>query len=343
MGFGAFPAQHGVELLQRSLARGRLAHAYLFHDGDLAELENLARTLAKTLNCEHPPHQGESGVAVDCCDACLNCRKIDGANHPDVLWIRPESKLRIITVSQIRELMRSVYLKPTQADYKVAVIVGADRLKTEAANAFLKTLEEPPADSILILLSTDPSRVLETILSRCLRLSFSGGGRHFHDPAYLAWLEQFAAMASAEQKSLLGRYQLLSVLMQKLNALKESITDTQTRQSPLEQHDDVEPDLRQKWEQELSASIESEYRRHRGDLLTGVEWWFRDVWLATQQLEPELLMYPQLLTASQTVARRLTPAAAMDNVRLLEHLQGLLQSNVQEALALEVSMLKLNL
>jgi DNA polymerase III gamma/tau subunit len=65
-------------------------------------------------------------------------------------------------------------LKPSEAEYKVAVIVGADRLNTQAANAFLKTLEEPPRNSILILLTTDPQRILETILSRCLRLSFTG-------------------------------------------------------------------------------------------------------------------------------------------------------------------------
>ena len=137
-------------------------------------LESLARTLAKTLNCQQPVKTG--GVATDCCDACLNCRKIDQDTHADIHWARPESKSRIITVEQTRELMREIQLKPTEAGYKVAIIAAADRLNVQAANAFLKTLEEPPAKSVLILLSTEPQRILETILSRCLRLNFFGDG-----------------------------------------------------------------------------------------------------------------------------------------------------------------------
>ena len=174
MSFADFPEQRQVvELLQRSLERGRLAHAYIFTGGNLPELEAVAQTLAKTLNCQQP-RRGESGKALDSCDQCLSCRKIHGAIHPDVHWVRPESKLRIITIDQMRELMAEVHLKPTEAQFKAAVIVGADRLNAAAANAFLKTLEEPPARSILILLSTEPQRILETMLSRCLRLNFAG-------------------------------------------------------------------------------------------------------------------------------------------------------------------------
>src|SRR5580700_2924065 len=112
MAFEDFPLQtQGVALLQRSLERGRVAHAYLFTGQTLDELEALARTLAKTLNCQNPVKK--SGLAIDCCDECLSCRKIEHANHADVHWARPESKSRIITVEQMRELMREVQLKPT--------------------------------------------------------------------------------------------------------------------------------------------------------------------------------------------------------------------------------------
>ncbi len=344
MAFSEFPQQQDVvQLLQRSLERGRLGHAYLFNGADPTELEGMARTLAKTLNCERPPRRTASGLALDCCDECLNCRKINGANHPDVIWVRPESKLRVILIGQIRELLQAVNLKPTQARFKIAIIVDADRLQIQAANAFLKTLEEPPADSILILLTTDPQRILETILSRCLRLNFSGEGTHLQDPATVQWLGQFATMAGAPQKSLLVRYKLLAVLLAKLNELKSGISDWLTKQSPLEQYEDVESDLKDKWEHELSAAIESEYRRQRADVLKGVEWWLRDVWLETQQLGQDLLMYPQLADRSQAVAQRIDARAAMENLHLLERLQRLLTSNIQEALALEVALLKLKL
>src|SRR5439155_26460972 len=144
-------------------------------------------------------------------------------NHADVHWVRPESKTRVITVDQIRDLMQEINLKPTEAEFKVAVIVAADRLNEKAANAFLKTLEEPPAKSILILLTTEPQRILETILSRCLRLNFAGEGPRQLDPVRMAWVTTFSELAASEQKSLLGPYRLMDVGLRKLNEMKEVI------------------------------------------------------------------------------------------------------------------------
>jgi DNA polymerase-3 subunit delta' len=351
MSFASFTEeQDSIALLQRSLERGRLGHAYLFHGADLDELEAVARTLAKTVNCTQPKARGQarsaaadSGLPLDSCDACDSCRRIDSFNHPDVFWLRPESKSRVIRIEQIRELLQTIYLKPTHAPYKVATVVAADRLNLNAANAFLKTLEEPPADSILILLSTEPQRLLETILSRCLRLSFgSEGGRH-RDPATVEWLAGFSDLAAAERKSLLSRYQLLSSVLAKLAEAKTATEETLTRRSPLETHDDVDPKLREKWEEELSAAIEAEYRRQRTDLLAALQWWLRDVWFITLRLGQDMLTYPALAEAAGRIARRLSPEQAMENLQLLEQTQRLLFSNVQEALALEVGLLKLKL
>jgi len=344
MSFANFPEQQdSVELLQRSLERGRLGHAYLFHGADLGELESVARTLAKTLNCESPKRRTAAGPAVDSCDACLSCRKIDGDNHPDVMWLRPESKSRVIRIKQIRDLLQTVYLKPTHAPFKVATIVAADRLNEEAANAFLKTLEEPPADSILILLTTEPQRVLETILSRCLRLSFGGESLRHRDPAFVTWLAGFSELAAADQRSLLGRYHLLSALLARLAEMKEATGETLSKRSPLESHDDIDSKLKDKWEDELAAAIEVEYRRQRAELLAGLQWWMRDVWLQTLRFGNEMFTFPDLAAAAAGVARRISPQQAIENLQLLEQTQRLLASNVQEALALEVSLLKLKL
>jgi DNA polymerase III subunit delta' len=142
----------------------------------------------------------------------------------------------------VRDLMQTIFLKPTEAEYKVAVIVGADRLNLQAANAFLKTLEEPPARSVLILLSTEPGKILETILSRCLRLSFAGERDRFQNEDFLGWLKEFSDTAVAERGSLLSRYRLLSVLLTRLGSLKESIETDLTARSPLEKHDDLDPE-----------------------------------------------------------------------------------------------------
>jgi DNA polymerase III subunit delta' len=340
MAFKNFPKQtQGVQLLQRSLARGRLGHAYLFTGDQLDELELLAVTLAKTLNCQDPVKTG--GAATDCCDECLSCRKIDNKTHADTHWTRPESKSRIITVEQMRDLMQQIQLKPTEAEYKVAVIAATDRLNPQAANAFLKTLEEPPARSVLILLSTEPQRILETILSRCLRLNISSDGTRPPDPAQSDWLEHFGVLAASEQKSLLGRYRLLDTLLQKLGEIRSRVDENLTARSPLEKYDEVEKDLREKWETELTAAIEAEYRRHRADLILLVQWWLRDVWLHTLAAGKDLLKFPQV-SGTETVARRITPRQALENIQTLEQAQRLLHTNVQEALALEVSLLKLH-
>jgi DNA polymerase-3 subunit delta' len=390
MAFKDFPEQaQGVELLQRSLERGRLAHGYLFTGHQLDPLEGLARTLAKTLNCLHPVKRG--GTAVDCCDRCLNCQKVEHGNHADVFWVRPESKSRQIKISQIvhredsppRVLLDAVNLKPTESQYKFGIIVAADRMNEAAANAFLKTLEEPPPRSVLILLTTEPQRMLETILSRCLRLNFAGEGPQTLAPAQMEWLVSFSEMAAADQKSLLGRYRLMDVLLRKLNEVKESIDETLTARSPLEKYEDAEEGLRDKWTEELKAAIEAEYRRQRADFLLALQWWLRDVWLqtlsqvqspkskvqsreskaqsarsedeegpgksrtinhplSTIQSPETLLAFPQL-AGTKRVAERITPQAAMENLRVMEQLQRWLHTNAQEALALEVGLLKLHL
>jgi DNA polymerase III subunit delta' len=343
MSFAGFPEQQQVvRLLQRSLQRGRLAHAYLFTGGNLPELEAVAQTLAKTLNCQQP-RRGESGNALDSCDQCPSCGKINRALHPDVHWVRPESKLRIITIDQMRDLMTEVHLKPTEAQFKVAVIVGADRLNAAAANAFLKTLEEPPARSILILLSTEPQRILETMLSRCLRLNFAGETGPRFDEAQTRWLTTFSEAASAEQNSLLGRYRLLGTLVSRLAQIKADIESNLAARSPLERYDEVDPRLREKWEEELSAAIEAEYRRQRAELVAGLQWWLRDVWLQTLAAPGDLLRFSELKGAAESVAKRISPKDALENLQVLEQTQRLLYTNVQEALALEVGLLKLKL
>jgi DNA polymerase-3 subunit delta' len=341
MAFKDFPKQtQGVQLLQRSLARGRLGHAYLFTGQQLEELETYARTLAKTLNCRQPVRTG--GVATDCCDECLSCRKIDQETHQDVHWARPESKSRVVTVEQMRDLTREIQLKPAEAEYKFAIIAAADRLNPQAANAFLKTLEEPPARSVLILLSTDSQRILETILSRCLRLNFSAEGLRPLDAAQTDWLAKFGAMAAGEQKSLLGRYRLLDVLLQKLAEIRTRVDEGLTARSPIQRYEDVEKDLRERWEDELAAAIEAEYRRQRADLLLLVQWWLRDVWLHSQAVDGDLVRFPQIAGA-EAVAQKITSRQALENLQTLEQTQRLLHTNVQEALALEVGLLKLHL
>ncbi len=350
MSFADFPEQEQVvQLLQRSLERGRLAHAYLFTGSRLEELEAVARTLAKTLNCQRPKRGAAGGAALDCCDACLSCRKIDGATHADVQWVRPESKSRIIKIDQIAErptstrpLLTTINLKPTEAEFKIGVIVAAERLTEEAANAFLKTLEEPPDKSILILLSTESQRLPETIVSRCLRLNFADDGRRPFNAGQLAVIQSFSE-AAAEPQGLLGRYRLLGNLLATLAQVKEEIETALSARSPLEKYDEVGPELRDQWEAELAAAIEAEYRHRRAELLAGLHWWLRDVWLQKIVATDSLAGFPQWAGLTRQVADRLSADEAVENLRVLDQTQRLLGTNVQEILVLEVGLLKLKL
>jgi hypothetical protein len=143
----------------------------------------------------------------------------------------------------------------------------------------------------------------------------------------------------------------MDVLLSKLNEMKAAIETSLTARSPLQTYKDAEKELLDKWEDELVAAIEAEYRRQRADLLALIQWWFRDVWLETlgsagkpnkAQTNASLLNFPQM-AGTQRVAKRLSSGEALVNLQVLEQLQRWLGTNVQEALALEVGLLKLRL
>ena len=161
-----------VSLLQRSLERGSLAHAYLFAGPPHVGKMTLALNLAQALNCEaaEPP-----------CGECASCQKITLAKHADVQIIglvngvdSAEAKLRTeIGIDQIRQMQHAASLPPFEGKYKVFIIDGAEQLSIEAANCLLKTLEEPVAGVIFILLTTNERLLPATVVSRCQRLELS--------------------------------------------------------------------------------------------------------------------------------------------------------------------------
>jgi hypothetical protein len=134
---------------------------------------------------------------------------------------------------------------------------------------------------------------------------------------------------------------LLDTLLQKLGGIREQVDERLAANSPLQKYDDLEKDLRDKWEKELTAAIEAEYRRQRAELLLLIQCWLRDIWLHTLAAGRELMGFPEIAGA-ETVARRISPRQALENLQTLEQTQRLLHTNVQEALALEVGLLKLH-
>lgn len=149
-------------MLQGYLEQGRLQGGLLFTGPQGVGKKLVAQTLAKAVNCEE-------GL-MDSCDACASCLKIDRNQHPDVRLIQPdESEIKI---DDIRQLQRVISLKPYEARMKVFILNDAHRLTAEASGALLKTLEEPPGNSLIILISDKPALLFKTIVSRCKTLKF---------------------------------------------------------------------------------------------------------------------------------------------------------------------------
>ncbi|MBL9138532.1 MAG: hypothetical protein JNK85_21875 [Verrucomicrobiales bacterium] len=337
-----FPeAQQSVSLLTRSIDRGRLGHAYLFTGESPDRLERVAGELAMTVNCQGGLFQSRGRIPTTACGTCSACRRIREGIHPDVHWLRAESKSRIIRIEQVRELIQAIQLKPTEGRLKVGVLVGADRLNPQAANAFLKTLEEPPPASLLILLTTEPDRLLETVLSRCLRLSVPGESGL--NTERTEWVGAFARELQQPPKSLLSRYRVLDILLRRLAELRAGAESDVEARSPAHRFKEADSALLEQWEEEAKAAVEAEYRLRRSLALRDLQSWFRDIWMATLSMTQVSPILPGLESLTQAVAARLTPAEAVANLRRMEETQALLNTNVQEALALEVTLLRLHL
>ncbi len=158
--------QRVIHALQRSVNTGRVAHAYLFDGIEGCGRRTTACALIQVLFCLQP-------VAGDACGVCSSCRKLIAGNHPDLQFLSPLPDKRDISIEQIRELQQVLSLRPFEARRKACLIEPAERMNEKSANALLKTLEEPPGDAILILLTTQPDLLLSTIRSRCQHLRFS--------------------------------------------------------------------------------------------------------------------------------------------------------------------------
>ncbi|HNU84248.1 MAG: DNA polymerase III subunit delta' [Pseudomonadota bacterium] len=164
MSFANLYGQDGpIDVLKRAVEKRRVPHAFLFYGAEGVGKRTAALALAKALNCERG--------GGDACDACASCRKIDKGNHPDLVVIEPEGQF--IKVADIKELQERMRFRPLEGTRRVVIINDAERMNATSANSLLKTLEEPSAVNVFLLVSSRPHLLPMTILSRCHRLRFN--------------------------------------------------------------------------------------------------------------------------------------------------------------------------
>jgi DNA polymerase III subunit delta' len=158
------------KILVNALQNSSVAHAYLFYGQESIGKKKLAIALAKALNCNDTDSNGA-------CDVCESCQKIERRIHPDFFYIEPvkntpTAREASIKIEAIRELQNKLGYLPYEGKTKVVVVDSAELMNTQAANSFLKTLEEPPSSTVLILVTANPHRLLPTLISRCQGIQF---------------------------------------------------------------------------------------------------------------------------------------------------------------------------
>ena len=174
MGFQEILGQEdAVLVLSRSLENDRLAHAYVFSGPEGVGKALTALALAGALLCPMGPTDSESPRRANLgCGVCPTCRRVASRSHPDLIILEVLPDKKEISIDQVRDAQSAVSLCAYEGRKKVLIVNAADRLNASAANAFLKTLEEPPEDTIIVLISSQPHLLLPTIRSRCQEVRF---------------------------------------------------------------------------------------------------------------------------------------------------------------------------
>lgn len=288
-----------------ALAAGRLAQAYLVVGAVLEQGVPFADAALGRLFCasrEKP------------CGACAACSQLAARRHPDAVWVEPEKKSRIIDVESIRNLQRLIGQTALGGGWKAVVLLAADRLGDSAANAFLKTLEEPPPRSLFLLLTDSPQAILPTILSRCQRLVLSTEAGALQEP----WRSRLLDILSTPLgEGLMGRIGRAAALGGLLEEMKKQAEEEEEARAGEETDEEM-----------FKARVESRYRGMRSGTLRAMLLWYRDLLVTVCGNGEACHMGRQ--TELERLAQGLRFGQAMENIRAVESMQRQFDRNVNQ-------------
>lgn len=299
--------ESAYNLVHEALAAGRPANAYLIAGAVRGSALELAHRILGDFFSDH----------------------VEDRANPDIHWLLPEKKSRIISVKSMREKMIEPMAKTSFAGgWKAGVVLGADCMEAPTSNAFLKTLEEPPPKTFFLLLTEVPERLLPTIVSRCQRIDLDDARRRgLLDP----WFSQtIAVLASGSLTGITAR----AAAAQRLAAVLESL-EKKAAQLVADDIQDIDDGPGAEiTEEEMDALVSSRYRELRADFLSTLVDWFRDLMALVAAGPDAPLIHEKFRSVLAARAARLTRAEAFRNIEAVEELAASLERNMQEAAVL---------
>ncbi len=341
-------------LLRQAFETRRLAHAYLLVGAPRGAAGELAVDIMQRLACLDPQQAP--------CGNCDRCRQVAARTWCDNLWVFPVKKSRVISIEQMRETpgtkLPPPYFLPWlggtafAGGWKAGVLAGADRMTEGAANAFLKMLEEPPPETLILLLSDAPQALLPTIRSRCQRIDLEEPPPELEEP----WRGELLAILAAEgapgpvaaMAAGDGIMRILQAMKARAEKLVEAEDEAAGRDGGGDGGDEGPPDVpdtdadndaeprepRQGRADDsrevLAARVSSRYRELRALLLLALQRWYRDLLALRAGAPPATVHYQSHLEVLQRRARRLTLAQALANVEGVETLARQMERSLAE-------------
>jgi len=312
--------QRAVRILQKEIASLSLAGTYLFIGPAGVGKTFTALNFAKALNCKRE--------GIDSCDKCSSCLKIDHLNHPDVQIIKPEKDS--LKIEQIRNLKREAAYKLYEGKKRVWIIEEANKFTLEAANSALKIIEEPPPDTIFILISETKREILPTILSRCEIIRFSSLSSEQIREIIINHLPQNSSKISLIMNLSRGSVKKALFLIKEENILKErdNIINKLNRNITIEEIFELVANWKNFDEEQLE------------EILNMTLFWFRDLLLLKEGEDIELINSDKIEKLKEE-EKRYSYFTIRDAINTIEATKNYLKRNVKPKLALENMWLKL--
>ena len=317
-----------IAFLQSAVTHERLAHAYLFHGEEAIGKRLTAIRLAQALNCEQPPEAD----GLDSCGTCRSCRQIEARIHPDFFVIEPdqEQATRQIKIEQVREIEHQIMYRPLVGERKICLIDDADRMTIGAANALLKTLEEPPAHSLFLVISSRPAALPATIRSRCQALRFTTPARTQVEAALI--LTREIPPADARFLAIVSEGRLGE-------ALTADVKDTRARRQQLV--DLVRPQALQSIGSILSSAEAIAKGNHAQDMLTWLARWIRDLVLIQVGGDRDQILYLDDVATLEAYAKQADTDSLLALLREIELTEQRATRHLNLHMALEMILLRL--